>query len=102
MTSTQSKRTIVVIGATGIQGSGIVQALLNEGRWSVRALTQDPSSPKAQTLLSRYQTSYNRLSLVTGHVYNEESLRAAFEGAYGVFALTSERYPGKALTEESE
>jgi len=102
MASTQSNQTIAVIGATGIQGSGVVQALLNEGRWSVRALTQDPKSNKAQNLLSKYQTADNRLSLVTGHVYDVGSLRTAFEGVYGVFALTSERYPGKTLTEESE
>ncbi|KAJ4123176.1 hypothetical protein NW768_009704 [Fusarium equiseti] len=102
MASTQAKQTIVVIGATGIQGSGVVQALLNQGSWSVRALTQNPSSSKAQTLLSKYQTADNRLSLATGHVYDKESLRTAFEGAYGVFALTSERYPGRTLTQESE
>ena len=102
MTSSQSKQTIVVIGATGIQGSGIVQALLNEGRWSVRGLTQDPNSPKAQNLQSKYQTTDNRLSFIVGNVYDEKSLRNAFKDAYGVFALTSERYPGKTLTKESE
>jgi nucleoside-diphosphate-sugar epimerase len=105
MSSSQSKRIIVVVGATGIQGSGVVRALLSDeygDSWFVRALTQDPSSNKAQKLLSEYQTSDNRLSLVAGHVYDETSLKSAFVGAYGVFALTSERYPGKSLTEEWE
>ncbi|KAH7173107.1 hypothetical protein DER46DRAFT_679297 [Fusarium sp. MPI-SDFR-AT-0072] len=105
MSSNQSQKTIVVVGATGIQGSGVVRALLSDeygGPWFVRALTQDPSSGKAQKLLSEYQTTDNRLSLASGHVYDEPSLRSAFTGAYGVFAMTSERYPGKLITEEGE
>ena len=106
MSSTQLQQTIVVIGATGTQGSGVVRALSSGeyggGPWFVRALTQDPSSGKAQKLLSEYQTTDNRLSLVTGHVYDETSLRSAFAGAHGVFAMTSERYPGKVITEEEE
>ncbi|KAH8688646.1 putative cinnamoyl-CoA reductase [Talaromyces proteolyticus] len=105
MSSTQSQQTIVVVGATGIQGSGVVRALLSDeygGPWFVRALTQDPSSGKAQKLLSEYQTTDNRLSLVSGHIYDETSLRSAFMGAHGVFAMTSERYPGKLITEEEE
>ncbi|KAF7589539.1 hypothetical protein BBP40_004162 [Aspergillus hancockii] len=105
MSSTQSQQTIVVVGATGTQGSGVVRALLSDeygGPWFVRALTQDPSSGKAQKLLSEYQTPDNRLSLVSGHIYDETSLRSAFMGAHGVFAMTSERYPGKLITEEEE
>ncbi|KFA79115.1 hypothetical protein S40288_09961 [Stachybotrys chartarum IBT 40288] len=102
---TQSQQTIVVIGATGVQGSGVVRALLSDeygGPWFIRALSQDPNSGKAQQLLSEYQTTDNRLSLVSGHVYDETSLRNAFMGAHGVFAMTSERYPGKLITEEEE
>ncbi|KAF4416418.1 cinnamoyl- reductase [Fusarium acutatum] len=105
MSFTQSQRTIVVVGATGIQGSGVVRALLSDeygGPWFVRALTQDPRSGKAQKLLSDYQTTDNRLSLVNGYVYDELSLRSAFTGVYGVFAMTSESYPGKLITEEWE
>ena len=106
MSSTQLQRTIVVIGATGTQGSGVVQALLSGeyggGPWFVRALTQDPGSGKAQKLLSDYQTSDNRLSLITGHVYDKTSLQSAFAGAHGVFAMTSERYFSKIITEEEE
>ncbi|KAF1986040.1 putative cinnamoyl-CoA reductase [Aulographum hederae CBS 113979] len=105
MSSTQSQQTIVVVGATGIQGSGIVRALLTSksgAPWSVRALTQNPNSDKAQKLLSDYQTTDNRLRLVSGNVYDEASLRSAFEGAYGVFAMTSERHPGKRITEEED
>jgi uncharacterized protein YbjT (DUF2867 family) len=36
------KQTIVVIGATGSQGKGIVNALVNEGTFNVKAITRDP------------------------------------------------------------
>ncbi|KAL3954042.1 hypothetical protein ACCO45_011998 [Purpureocillium lilacinum] len=106
MPPTQPHHVIVVVGATGSQGSGVIRALLSDkfggSPWLVRALTKDPSSDKAQKLLSECQTSDNRLSLVTGQVYDAESLRNAFAGAYGVFAMTSERHPGKVITEERE
>jgi uncharacterized protein YbjT (DUF2867 family) len=105
MESTQLQQTVVVVGATGIQGAGVVRALLTHeygGRWFVRALTQDPSSVKAQELLSEYQTIDNRLSLVRGNVYDEASLRSAFVGAHGVFAMTSERHPIKRIRQEEE
>ncbi|KAJ6441343.1 Dimethylglycine oxidase [Purpureocillium lavendulum] len=62
----------------------------------------DSDKEKAQKLLSERQTGDNRLSLVTGEVYDAQSLRDAFAGAYGVFAMTSERHPGKVITEERE
>lgn len=105
MSQTPPPRTIAVAGATGRQGQGIVQALLSDtsnNPWLVRALTQDPQSAKAQEFLSRNQTSDGRLSLVAGQVYDAPSLLTAFDGAYGVFAMTSERYPGKSLTEEED
>jgi len=106
MPPTQPHHVIVVVGATGSQGSGVIRALLSDkfggSPWLVRALTKDPSSDKAQKLLSECQTSDNRLSLVTGQVYDAESLRNAFAGTYGVFAMTSERHPGKVITEERE
>jgi uncharacterized protein YbjT (DUF2867 family) len=97
MSSTPSRQTIVVLGATGNQGFGVVRALLNDeygDSWFIRALTQYPRSYKAQKLLSEYQTPDNRLNLVSGNVYDETSLRSAFAGAYGVFAMTNEWLPG--------
>ncbi|KAK4170064.1 cinnamoyl reductase [Cladorrhinum sp. PSN259] len=98
-------RTIVVIGATGNQGGGVVRALLaSDKNWHIRALTQDVSSSKAKALLdecSRHVEA-DRFSLVPGYVYDPRSLRSAFSGAYGVFAITSEAYPGRVLVEEVE
>ena len=46
------KKIIAVLGATGAQGGGLVQAILNDpdGEFAVRALTRDPGSDKARAL----------------------------------------------------
>lgn len=100
-------RTIVVVGATGNQGIGVVRALLGSetaggNPWLVRAITRDPNSVKAKRFLADNQTSDGRLALVAGHVYDKSSLQDAFTGAYGVFGLTSEYYPGRVLEKEEE
>jgi uncharacterized protein YbjT (DUF2867 family) len=102
-----SLRTVVVIGATGNQGGGVVRALLDsktgqESPWLVRAVTRDPNSTKAKSFLANNQTADNRLTLVAGHVYDKRSLQGAFAGAYGVFGITSESYPGRVLEKEEE
>lgn len=100
-------RTVVVVGATGNQGSGVVRALLGSkstgsNLWLVRGLTRDPNSAKAKEFLADHQTVDSRLTLVPGHVYDKASLQDAFAGAYGVFAMTSESYPGRALSKKEE
>ncbi|ETS79369.1 hypothetical protein PFICI_09222 [Pestalotiopsis fici W106-1] len=104
MSHLEQSRTIVVVGATGNQGSGVVRSLLTSttASWRVRALTRDPSSAKSQAFLSANQTPDDRLVLVSGHVYDRASLISAFTGAYGVFAVTSEVYPFKVLEKEEE
>ena len=42
---------IAVLGATGAQGGGVVDALLKQGTWTVRAVTR--SAAKAQALAKR-------------------------------------------------
>lgn len=79
-----NKKTIVVLGATGAQGGGLVRAILadREGAFSARAVTRDPSSDKAKELA--------RLGaeVVAGDVDDEASLERAFAGAYGAFCVT--------------
>jgi uncharacterized protein YbjT (DUF2867 family) len=43
--------TVVVVGATGLQGRAAAQHLLNGG-WRVRALTRDPDGAPARALAS--------------------------------------------------
>ncbi|KAH8735241.1 hypothetical protein BGZ61DRAFT_473850 [Ilyonectria robusta] len=103
MTSTQQARTIAVLGATGNQGQGVVRALLHKASLSfhVRAITRDVESPAAQRLLQDFQ-SHGRLSLASANIYDIESLRLAFKGAYGVFAVTHNRLPGKTIDTEDQ
>jgi len=79
-----AKKTIVVVGATGAQGSGLVRAILNDpqGGFAARALTRDVNSDKAKELA--------RLGaeVVAGDVDDLESLKRAFRGAYGAYCVT--------------
>ncbi|MBO9596922.1 MAG: NmrA/HSCARG family protein [Cohnella sp.] len=87
-------KTIVVLGATGQQGSAVTSHLLSDG-WNVRAFTRDPSSDKAQALAQA------GAQLVVGDMGDRESLDAAMKGAYGVFSVQPPMWdPGDAATAE--
>ena len=47
-----TKKLIAVLGATGVQGGGLVRAILHDpaGEFAVRAITRHTSSAKAQEL----------------------------------------------------
>lgn len=72
------RRTIVVIGATGLQGSAVTRHLLNSG-WHVRGLTRNATSKKAQALAA------SGAEVVQGDTGDVASLRPIFAGAYGVY-----------------
>ena len=99
----QENKYIAVLGATGNQGGGVVRALLvkTEPCFHVRAITRDVSSPAAQRLQAKYKDS-GRLELVAADVYDKESLIEAFKNAYGVFAQTNNRIPGKKIETEQD
>ena len=78
---TNPTRTILVIGATGNQGGGLVGHLLTSKDWHVRGLTRSPQSEKAQALAAR------GVEIVTGDMDDVASLDAAMQGAYGVFSV---------------
>ena len=73
-----NKKIVGVIGATGLQGKGVVNALVNEGTFYVRAITRNPEkySGKAD-------------EAVYGDLNNVQSLKDAFKNAYGVFVVTN-------------
>src|SRR5882762_2398602 len=75
--SSTSKKLIAVIGATGQQGGAVVRALQARGQFTVRALTRNPG--KHRGLADE---------VVEADLNRPETLRAAFEGAYGVFLVT--------------
>lgn len=79
------QRTIAVVGATGAQGGGLVQAILAhpEAGFTARALTRNPDSDTARGLAER------GAEVVQADLDDPESVRRAFEGAYGAFCVTN-------------
>src|SRR5438874_1528567 len=73
-----NKKLIAVIGATGQQGGGVVRALQASGQFKVRALTRNPG--KHRELAEE---------VVEADLDRPETLKAAFEGAHGVFLVTT-------------
>jgi uncharacterized protein YbjT (DUF2867 family) len=78
------KKIIAVLGATGAQGGGLVRAIQADpdGGFIARAITRDPESDKAKELANL------GAEVVAADVDDEESLRKAFEGAYGAYCVT--------------
>ena len=76
--SSKHRKLIAVIGATGQQGGGVVRALQASDQFKVRALTRDPG--KHRELAEE---------VVAADLDRPETLKAAFEGAHGVFLVTN-------------
>lgn len=72
------KKTIVVIGATGSQGKGVVNALVNQGVFHVRAVTRNPETYAGQAH-----------EAVKADLNDTDSLKNAFKDAYGIFVVTN-------------
>ena len=68
-----SQKTIAVLGATGVQGGSVVQALLKDKTWKVRGLTRDTSKDAAKALEKQ------GVELVSANIDDEGSLLKAFE-----------------------
>ncbi len=75
---------IAVFGATGAQGGGLVRAILDDpdGGFAARAITRDPSSPKARELAEL------GAEVVAGDIDDAESLARALAGAHGAYFVT--------------
>jgi uncharacterized protein YbjT (DUF2867 family) len=76
-----SKKTVLVTGATGNQGGAVAHELLSRGGYRVRAMTRKPESERARAL------SNQGAEVVAGDLNDETSLRKAMGGAWGVFAV---------------
>ena len=71
---------VLVSGATGRQGGGVVRHMLAKG-WKLRALTRDPSSHAAQEL------ARNGVEVMQGDLEDPVSLSRAAQGVYGVYSV---------------
>ena len=78
------KKIIAVMGATGAQGGGLVQAIMNDksGEFAARAITRDVNSDKAKALAKQ------GVEVVAADADNPASLKKAFAGAYGAYCVT--------------
>jgi len=76
-------RIVVVFGATGNQGSAVVDALLADKTFSPRAVTRNASSEAARQLAAR------GVEVVTGDLWDKESIKQALTGCEGVFGVTN-------------
>ncbi len=79
------KKVIAVVGATGAQGGGLAQAILEdrEGPFALRALTRDPASAKARVLADQ------GAEVVRADIDDPASVAHAFEGAWGAYCVTN-------------
>ncbi|HEX6999331.1 MAG TPA: NmrA/HSCARG family protein [Gammaproteobacteria bacterium] len=79
------KKIIAVLGSTGSQGGGLCRAILADpsGGFACRAVTRDPNKDKAKELQSK------GAEVVRGDLDDVESLKQAFAGAHGVYAVTN-------------
>ena len=79
------KKVIAVLGATGNQGGGLVNAILDDpdGPFTVRAITRDAGSAKARALAAR------GAEVAGADLGDVDSLRRAFAGAHGAYVVTN-------------
>ncbi|WP_437328295.1 NmrA family NAD(P)-binding protein [Sorangium sp. So ce381] len=78
-----ARKVIGVIGGTGAQGGGVVNALLARGDFTVRVASRNPASDAARALAAR------GVELVKADLLDPESLVPALAGAHGAFVVTN-------------
>ena len=71
---------IFVVGGTGAQGLPVIEALVADRKYAVRALSRDASSRRAKALLA-----LGNVEIVEGTFADEEVLRAGFRGCDGAY-----------------
>ncbi|KAJ7708352.1 hypothetical protein B0H17DRAFT_917387 [Mycena rosella] len=74
-------RIVSVFGATGLQGSAVIRALLKDGTFTPRAISRDPTSEAALKLKA------SGVEVVKGDPLNKASLLSALHGSEAVFAV---------------
>jgi uncharacterized protein YbjT (DUF2867 family) len=80
-----TKKVIAVVGSTGLQGGGLVHAILDDphGVFAARAITRDPHKDQAKALAAK------GTEVVKADLDDVESLKAAFANADAVYGVTN-------------
>src|SRR4051812_19113938 len=94
--SKESKPLITVVGALSKQGRSVANALLQSGKYRVRALTRRLDAPEAQSL-ARQGAELMAIPLEIGR---KNDLVNAFRGSQGVYLMTPPVAPPATYEEE--
>ena len=78
-----TKQVVAVLGGTGLQGGGVVDALTGAGKFAVRVASRNPASDAARALAAR------GVEVVKADLLDPSTLRSALEGAHGAFVVTN-------------
>jgi len=74
---------ITIFGATGSQGSSVVDAVLADGKYTPRAVSRNADSTASKALIAR------GVEVVTGNLFDQQSLKKAIQGSEAVFGTTN-------------
>jgi uncharacterized protein YbjT (DUF2867 family) len=85
---------ISVVGGTGAQGGGVVDALLAARKFKVRVASRNPASDAAKALTAR------GVEVVKADLLEPSSLKALYDGAHGAFLVTNFGDPAQGGREE--
>ncbi|KAF7358530.1 NmrA domain-containing protein [Mycena venus] len=91
-----SSRIVAVLGATGQQGSSVLQRLLKDGTFTPRAITRDPKSEAALKMKEQ------GAEVVKADTADKASLVNALRGSEAVFAVTLSTFPPYSAEKPSE
>ncbi|KAJ7099877.1 NAD(P)-binding protein [Mycena crocata] len=74
---------ITIFGATGCQGSAVVDAVLADGKYTPRAVSRNPDSAAGNALRVK------GVEVVAGNLFDKESVKDAILGSEAVFGVTN-------------
>ncbi|KAJ7752602.1 NAD(P)-binding protein [Mycena metata] len=75
--------TITIFGATGTQGSAVLEAVLADGKFTPRAVSRSLDSAASKALIAK------GVEVVVADLFNKESLVKAIQGSEAVFGNTN-------------
>ncbi|KAJ6455341.1 NAD(P)-binding protein [Mycena vitilis] len=74
---------ITIFGATGTQGSAVVDTVLADGKYTPRAVSRILDSDGSKALIAK------GVEVVVGNLFDKESLKKAIHGSEAVFGVTN-------------